>query len=99
MQQFVAEKGLGDHLPDEDIDLLQSAIYFEGTDTRIELLYWAITLIQADQVVHDKELAFGRTLASKLSFKEGIVSYYANKPMGDYKSFENEVKLLWLTGL
>ena len=99
LQQFIAEKGLSYDLLEEGGDLDFNNDYFMEVDTKIELLYWMIRTIQADHIVHEKELTFGRNLASKLNFKKEIVSYYANKPMGDYQLFQSEIKQLWLSGL
>jgi len=99
LQQFVAEKGLSYDLLEESGDTNFDKDSFIETDTKIEFLYWMIRIIQADHLVHEKELTIGGNLASKLNFKREIVAYYANKPMGDFKLFQSEVKQLWLTGL
>jgi len=99
LQQFIAEKGLSYDLLEEGGDTDFDKDSFTEVDTKIELLYWMIRTIQADHIVHEKELTVGCNLASKLNFKKEIVAYYANKPMGDYKLFQHEIKQLWLTGL
>jgi uncharacterized membrane protein YebE (DUF533 family) len=99
LQQFVMEKGLDTKLLNGKGECDPGHNFLTEPDAKIELLYWAIRLIQADQVIHNKELAFGKSLASKLNFKDEIVAYYANTPLGDFGSFQQEVKQIWMTGL
>lgn len=95
LKQFLREKRLTNSMLTSANTPL-SGDYLGEVDSKIELLFWAIKLIQADQVIHDKEIAFGKDLAAKLNFKEDIITHYAYKPVNDYKAFQSEVKQSWM---
>lgn len=96
LKQFVREKRLSQSMLKGEHDPFPIDHHMWGTDCKIELLYWAIRLIQADDVIHEQELKFGRDVAMKLNFKEDVVSYFAYKPMIDYDSFQSVVRKEWM---
>lgn len=98
LKLFLSEKGLDESQLQKEEQPMNFADFTE-TDDKIELLYWAIKLIQADQVIHEKEIVFCKNLAMKLKFKEEIIAQYAYNPLPDYALFEQEVKKFWLMGL
>lgn len=93
---FLKEKGL----KKEPLDEKEKPIQLDelrSTDQRVELLYWAFKLVQADDLIHENEIAFCKNLAQEFSFKEELVDQYINKPMPDFKVFEKEITAFLLT--
>jgi len=75
IQEFVADKGLNVndfHMIKSDLDHDLSLI-----EDKCELIFLAIKLIQADQVIDKKELQFCRDMALKLGYKPAIIDAYA----------------------
>ncbi len=99
LHEFIEEKGLLASTLDEEEQPMKFGEMSDKVDAKIELLYWAIKLIQADQIIHEKELIFCKNLASKLHFKEEIVTNYVYKPLPDFSVFEREVMSFWIMGL
>ena len=98
LKLFVREKGLDEsQLHDEEHPIKLSDFTHSGE--KIELLHWALRLIQADKIIHDKEVLFCKNLASKLNFKPEIIDHYAHSSLPEYAAFEHEVKSFWLAGL
>lgn len=98
LKLFLSEKGLDEsQLYKEEQPMNFND--FTDADAKVELLYWAIKLIQADQVIHEKEILFCKNLALKLKFKEEIIDQYAHSTLPDYARFEQEIKKFWLMGL
>lgn len=68
-----------------------------GANEKIELLYWALRMIQADKIIHDKEILFCKKIASKLNFKTECIDHYAHKPLPSFEIFEEEIEEYQLT--
>ena len=94
---FIKEKGLSENLLDEDHPMHDNL--GENIESKIELLYWALKVMHADGVVHDKEILFCQNLAAKLNFKEEIIKTYVTPPLPPYEEFETDVRRYWLAGL
>ena len=71
---------------------------FGNTESKIELLYWALQLVQIDKVIHEKEIQFCKDVALKLGFKEDIVKYFVYGRLPEFNFFEKEVKKSWTIG-
>ncbi len=99
LRQFIEEKGLGIKSLDVDGSQVSFNELGVGYEAKIELLFWAFRLVQADEVIHEKEILFCRNMARKLNFKEEIVNHFINDPLPDFKTFEWEVKSIWMHGL
>lgn len=99
LHQFVKEKGLQETMLDGEGESLPYSEIKADTNGKIDLLFWVLRLIKADDVIHDKELIYARSLAIKLNFKEEIITHFITKPLPDYDKFENEVNRFWLMGL
>jgi len=99
LQQFIEEMGLADSSLDDDKGPIDFNVLTDGTEAKIELLYWALKLVQVDQVIDENEISFCNKLARKLTFKEEIVSHFVHDPLPEYKSFVKEVRSFWITGL
>jgi uncharacterized tellurite resistance protein B-like protein len=95
LRSFECEKRLAEsHLHPEGEPLQLSD--FTNANDKIELLYWALRMIQADKIVHEKEIIFCKHLASKLHFKPEIIDRFAHGVLPEYVPFEKEVKSFWL---
>ena len=91
LQQFATEKSLDTGiLETEELPMRFSEFTEQGA--KVELLYWALKLVHADGIIHEKEMLFCRNLAMRLNFKEEIVSFYLENPIPEYSVFEQAVK-------
>jgi uncharacterized tellurite resistance protein B-like protein len=98
LKEFASEKGLNTTIVNQKE---QSLEYSELTrsEERIELLFWALKLMHADNVLHEKELLFCKKLATKLSIKEEIVTRFDIGTLPSLDEFKREVKRCWMTGV
>jgi uncharacterized tellurite resistance protein B-like protein len=67
---------------------------FTDAHDKLEILHWALRMMHADAVVHEKEIAFCRQLATKMGLREEIVTHYATRPLPEFATFCNEVNRL-----
>ncbi len=90
IQEFVREKGFDV----TDFDLLQGSEKplknVHQINDKKEILFLAIKLMQADDVIHNSEMAFCRKLAQKLGYKPAIIDAYAHMAL-DRFYFENVI--------
>ena len=91
IKEFVQEKGFDV----TDFDLLQVSEKplknLNQINNKKEILFLAIKLMQADDVIHNSEMAFCRKLAQKLGYKPAIIDAYANMAM-DRVYFESVIQ-------
>ena len=97
LESFLKEKGLDESQLFEKEHPLKFSD-FTHLQEKIELLYWALRLIQADKVIHPKEVLFCQNLATKLSFKPESIDHFAHNPLPSFQAFEQEVKSFWISG-
>jgi len=97
LKSFIQEKGLSASSTNGEYPIKFSD--FTHSNEKIELLYWALRMIQVDEVIHEKELSFCRSLALKLNFKPGVIDRFAHNPLPSFEEFEREVCRDWSTHL
>jgi uncharacterized membrane protein YebE (DUF533 family) len=72
LQGFVKEKDLPENTLDEPEHPMEFIDLAEASG-KVGLLYWAIRLMQADQVMHKKEVLFCKNFAEKLKISEKVI--------------------------
>lgn len=97
LKSFIREKGLTTSSINEQQPIKFSD--FIHSNEKIELLYWSLRLIQADEVIHEKELLFCRNLALKLNFKPEVIDRFAHNPLPSFVDFDREVSRDWSSHL
>lgn len=65
-------------------------ITFEADEDKKEILFLSLKLIQADEVIHDKEIEYCKNLANNLGYSSAIVEKFARVKL-DRDQFENEI--------
>ncbi len=90
LQVFLKEKGLNKNTIEEE-EVPMHLDEWKNADQRIELLYWALKLVQADQIIHKKEILFCKNLAQKFSFSDELIDHYVYKQLPNFQVFEKEV--------
>ena len=90
IREFVKEKGF----EAADFQLLQETEErfqdLQDIDDKKEVLYLAIKLMQADDVIDRKEMAFCKELALKLGYKPAFVDIFADITF-DRTQFDGEI--------
>jgi len=62
--------------------------------SKLDILYWAIKMIKADNVIHDDEISFCKSLAIELGFESSIVDYLKDERVEAKDDFA-KVVLRW----
>lgn len=90
LKEFVNEKGLDmkDFRLLEPLD--ENSHDLPMTDDKKEMLFLAIKLMQADNVIDKKELEFCKKIASKLGYDAAVVDEYAHHEL-DRGSFDETI--------
>jgi hypothetical protein len=88
LQQFITEHRL-EPIPTPESPLRFSD--FSKAPGKIELLYWALRVVQADGIIHPKELLFCKNLATKLLLKQEVIENFAHQPLPDLATFKQMV--------
>jgi uncharacterized tellurite resistance protein B-like protein len=93
LRLFEKEKKLSasEHTNDHPLELSD----FTHANDKIELLFWALRMMQADKIIHEQEVVFCKHLAAKLNFKSEVIDHYANQALPSFAEFESEVKRTW----
>ena len=90
LQEFVKEKGfdIGDFRLLETYDEKNHDLPL--VDDKKEMLFLAIKLIQADNVIDKKELAFCKDIAAKLGYNADVIDEYAHQNL-NRESFDKKI--------
>jgi tellurite resistance protein len=93
---FLKEKGLEETMLEEEEQPMRLTD-FAHSDSKTELLYWALRVMHADGVLHAKEILFCENLAEKLGYQREIISCYVQGPMPPFEEFEKDLRNFWST--
>jgi len=91
IQEIIEEKGFDAkdfHLVEENGNSLAD---IDTIDDKGEMLYLALKLIQADDIIRDEEVIFCKQLAEKLSYKPEVVDHFAYKELPDRAEFDKNL--------
>ena len=78
LHTILKEKGFEGKAPLESQADMSVAEQIKEVPEKTELLYWAIRMMKADDVIHPEELAYCKTLAAKLKFTAEVVDHFAS---------------------
>lgn len=91
LEDFIKEKGLIAESLEKEEEPFHIDEY-SHEDEKIELLYWALKVIQADDELHESEIRFCESLADKLNLDKNVVRHYFNKPVPEFEDFQRELR-------
>jgi uncharacterized tellurite resistance protein B-like protein len=92
LRVLLAEKGLSDKFLEEHNAVPIDFEKMEEVSDKVELLFWVLKLIHADDHLHADELAFAKVIASQLGFKSQVIDHYHTAPTGSLRDFDQEVQ-------